>query len=70
MTNTDKLKEAIGIIGNQRQLSQRLDVSRAVVSRWVNGEQDLPIKRAYQISKLTNHQITVFDLRPDLDAEL
>jgi DNA-binding transcriptional regulator YdaS (Cro superfamily) len=58
-----ELKQKIkDYFGSGIVLSQRLGVSKAVVSKWINGHESIPLKRAEQIERITHGAITKDEL--------
>lgn len=67
MANITILKKVIDDLGGRVRVAERLDVSHVAVHQWVHGERELPLKRAMQLCKMCNHDVSVSDLLPDLD---
>lgn len=60
-------KKAIEKYGGRVPLAKKLGVTPQAVFKWEKTQ--LPAARAIQIEQLTNGQITVRELRPDLFQE-
>lgn len=54
---------AAAILGGVKQLADGLGISRAAIYQW--GTDDVPPKRAIEIEKLTNREVTRRDLCPN-----
>lgn len=67
MTNTEVLKDLIIELGGRVRVAEQLDVSHVAVHQWVHGERELPLKRALQLCKMSNHKVALKDLLPLMD---
>lgn len=65
MKNEAMIK-AKGIFGSQTRLAERLGVSQRSVSGWEQGTTQVPAEKAMLIERVTDGQVTLSDLRPDL----
>jgi len=51
----DKLRNKIkDYFGTQNEFAKKLGVSKSIASKWLNGQEAIPFKRAEQIEALTN----------------
>ena len=63
------IETAIQIVGGQRRLAYALDLQQpSNVSQWVNGVRKIPVKYIKTIEQLTDGQVTLEELRPDIFA--
>jgi len=60
------LKRAIRITGGQSALARGLGVKQGQVWNWLNRDGLVPGGKAIPIEKLTNGEVTRYQLRPDL----
>jgi DNA-binding transcriptional regulator YdaS (Cro superfamily) len=62
----DLIKQAVDIVGSQRELAQKIGKSQQSVSHWINGASKIPAEDATAIEAATHGRITRAQLRPDL----
>ena len=55
------VKEVIAKFGGQVALAEKLGISQSAISAWVKSGQ-VPLKRAFQIERMTNKKIKVSQL--------
>jgi len=61
------IRKAIDILGSQAALARHLGVKPPFVSQLVSGERPIPIHHAISIERATAGEVTVEQLRPDID---
>lgn len=60
------IERAIQIAGGQSRLARALGVSHTAVGLWLRGDRKIAPARCWDIQKMTNGEVTVYDLRPDI----
>lgn len=60
--NQEYLEKVVEYFGSQSELSRALDVSRVLVSLWVNGKGSMQLKHALKIQLLTKGKFKYFKL--------
>ncbi|HBE9077917.1 transcriptional regulator [Serratia fonticola] len=60
------LKSKVRSKFSQAELGRRMDLPQQVISRWVNGQQQVPSGRIIPLCTLLGWEITPHELRPDL----
>jgi len=60
--NREYLIKVVDYFGSQSELSRVLDVSRDLVSKWVNGKYSMQLKHALKIQLLTKGKFKYFKL--------
>lgn len=67
MNQIDSVKSAIKKAGGAQHVANVLGVTVRAVYKWIDSQ--VPADRAIQIERITEGEITVKDLRPDLFEE-
>ena len=65
--NNDYLKRVVDDFGCQSVLASKLEVTRQMVSMWINNKRDIPVKYALKIQFLTKGKYKFFKLLSDED---
>lgn len=60
------LKDKVHSRFSQAELGRRIGLPQQVISRWVNGKQQVPAERIIPLCRLLDWEITPHELRPDL----
>ncbi|WP_406706677.1 transcriptional regulator [Sodalis sp.] len=60
------LKSKVQSKFSQAELGRRIGLPQQVISRWVNGRQQVPAERIIPLCALLDWDITPHELRPDL----
>ena len=63
------IRKVIEIVGDQKQLAAKLDVSPGFVSHMANGRKQVPVRLCPKIEKIVEGQVTCSQLRPDVFGE-
>ncbi|MBX9637182.1 MAG: helix-turn-helix domain-containing protein [Nitrosomonas sp.] len=61
------LLTACNLLGGQRALANKLNVSSPTVNQWIKGVRPIPAKQCPEIEKLVSGKVKCEDLRPDVD---
>lgn len=67
MTNKQNLHDLIMELGGRIVVAEKLDVSPVAIHQWIHGERELPLKRALQLCRMSNHTVSLKDLLPLMD---
>ena len=59
------LLEAVRIVGSQSELARRCGIRQPAVAQWIASGR-VPAERAIEVERMTQAQVTRYDLRPDL----
>jgi|14_taG_2_1085336.scaffolds.fasta_scaffold04752_5 DNA-binding transcriptional regulator YiaG len=60
----DKLRKKVKeCFGTQNKFAEKLGISKSIASKWLNGQEVIPFKRAEQIENITCGAITSNELR-------
>lgn len=60
------LRRAVGILGTQKALADRLGKSQAHISKWLNRDKKVPAEVCADIEAATGGAVTCEQLRPDV----
>ena len=60
------VSKTVAYFGGVVKLAKILNTNHSNVSKWLYGEQPMPIKHAIKIERLTKKEIKAKDLRPDI----
>ena len=63
------IKKAVEIFGTHERLAEKLEIDASMISKWLANIKTISFQSAYKIDKLTNGQIKIKDLRPDLGVK-
>ena len=60
------LKIAVSVVGSQRELARRLNVTASAVSQCLSGRCKIPVAWCPQIEQITGRRVLCEQLRPDI----
>lgn len=60
------LKNKVHSKFSQAELGRRIGLPQQVISRWVNGQQQVPAERIIPLCSLLDWEVTPHEIRPDL----
>lgn len=66
MDYSEPLKRAVSIVGTQRELGEKCDVSQQNVWNWIHVLKGAPAKYCTKIEQATGGKVSRHELRPDI----
>lgn len=63
------VRKAVDIVGSQSKLARLIGVKQQHIWNWMNRDKQVPARYAPLIEEATFHDITRYELRPDIFVE-